>query len=414
MTVEEELLIEMIKGKLTTSRLKNLKMLSECLDKYEKKNGVVDYLNSKIHDNIFDDNNETKDELLSEVENVIKMAKKLASNDDTSKALKEIAVLTYLPGFYAEMGHSGFDCRNEYEFFCTCMKYDNCYQTDVHFSYISYLIGTFFVEIGNYDKAIAYLQNAVNWNDFNVLARFEMIEAKLRKYKTENNNSVMNPDFIREIRSDLNKAHKYIYRADEYAIYMKKIGFILVEEKRYDVAKAAYQFTVNTANAMGEEDKLALNEISYIEDLTNDHVRLGLNTLVACLKSEAVNFHIDINVYVTAMVYCNNEKADKDLASFIGGNIALLSEIAGDMEVRLASVRFNTHSEKTYDYICSIEDVRVGDKVLVPVKDKETEATVVDAYWVGLPGLPLEIEKYKEVISIIERPERNNAQEGLN
>ena len=49
MTVEEELLIEMIKGKLTTSRLKNLKILSECLDKYEKKSGLVDYLKSKGH-----------------------------------------------------------------------------------------------------------------------------------------------------------------------------------------------------------------------------------------------------------------------------------------------------------------------------------------------------------------------------
>ena len=122
MTVEEELLIEMIKGKLTTSRLKNLKMLSKCLEKYEKKNGVVEFLNSKFHDNIFDNNKETKDELLSEVETVINRAKKYASNNDISKALKEIGVLTFLPGFYVEMGHSGFDCRNEYEYFCTCMK----------------------------------------------------------------------------------------------------------------------------------------------------------------------------------------------------------------------------------------------------------------------------------------------------
>lgn len=408
MTVEEELLIEMIKGKLTTSRLKNLKILSECLDKYEKKSGVVDYLKSKIHDNMPDDDYETKDEFLSEVENVIKLAEKLASDGETSKALKEMLVLTYFPSFYVDMGHSSFDCRNEYEFFCTCMKYNHCYQTKVHFSYISYLIGTFFVETGDYDKAIAYLQNAVNWNNFNVLARFEMIEALLRKYKTENNNDVMSPDFIKEIRSELNDAHKYIYRADEYSIYMKLIGFILVEEKRYDVAKAAYQFAVNIAKDMGKEDKFAANEILHIEDLTNNHVHFDLNTLVACLKSEAVNFHIDINVYVSAMVYCSNEKADKDLASFIGGNIDLLSDIAGDMEVRLASVRFNTRSEKTYDYICSIEDVRVGDKVLVPIKDQETEATVVDAYWVRLPDLPLEIKKYKEVISIIERPEHNN------
>ena len=137
MTVEEELLIEMIKGKLTTSRLQNLKILSECLDKYEKKSGLVDYLKSKIHENIPDDNYETKDEFLSEVENVIKHAEKLASDGETSKALKELLVLTYLPSFYVDMGHSSFDCRNEYEFFCTCMKYNHCYQTDVNFSYIS-------------------------------------------------------------------------------------------------------------------------------------------------------------------------------------------------------------------------------------------------------------------------------------
>lgn len=68
MSIEDELIIEMIKGKIISNRLKNIELLDELSDKYQNKKGVCDYLWSEIKKNIFDENNETKNELNKEIE----------------------------------------------------------------------------------------------------------------------------------------------------------------------------------------------------------------------------------------------------------------------------------------------------------------------------------------------------------
>jgi hypothetical protein len=65
--------------------------------------------------------------------------------------------------------------------------------------------------------------------------------------------------------------------------------------------------------------------------------------------------------------------------------------------VRMARVTFG-RTDRTYDYICDLEDVKEGDTVVVPGYDGETKATVVDVFEKDTNLLPYPIERYKKVI----------------
>lgn len=293
------------------------------------------------------------------------------------------------------------DCRNEYEFICQCMEGD-FKQSKIDYSFISGFIGALLVEIGEFKKAQTYLTNSVNWNHFNVDARFENVEAKLRGYK-EKNKGLFAPEEIADLRKDLNDTYPFIYRADDFSVYLRKVGFLLSEETRYEAARAVYQLAKIITEQISGKDKLSDSELSYIDSKLGNNKRYGANEMIAVLKSESVNFHIHLQRFMTMLIYINNEKANKNLADFLDKNLALYQFASGDMEVRLVSVKFNTHFDKTYDYVCNIDDVKEGDMVLVPSKDKTVEVKVMNVAYYGIDGLPLDIEKYKEVLSFVRR-----------
>jgi hypothetical protein len=66
-------------------------------------------------------------------------------------------------------------------------------------------------------------------------------------------------------------------------------------------------------------------------------------------------------------------------------------------EYRLASVRFHG-SGRTYDYICDLEDVQVGDTVVVAGYDGETEVKVTKLTARRESELGLPVERYKKII----------------
>lgn len=66
-------------------------------------------------------------------------------------------------------------------------------------------------------------------------------------------------------------------------------------------------------------------------------------------------------------------------------------------EYHLASIRFQ-ESGRTYDYICDLEDVQVGDTVIVNGYDGETEVEVVEMRAVRESELALPVERYKKVV----------------
>ncbi|MGN8764354.1 hypothetical protein [Hornefia butyriciproducens] len=66
-------------------------------------------------------------------------------------------------------------------------------------------------------------------------------------------------------------------------------------------------------------------------------------------------------------------------------------------EYRIASVRFGT-SGRTYDYICDLDDVGLGDIVVVEGYDGETEVTVVQLITKHASELALPVERYKKIV----------------
>lgn len=72
-------------------------------------------------------------------------------------------------------------------------------------------------------------------------------------------------------------------------------------------------------------------------------------------------------------------------------------EAPGGEQLTLVSVAFG-QSDKTYDYICELTDVKVGDRVIVIGYDGETEAEVRAVYIRYESELALPIERYKRVV----------------
>lgn len=401
MSIEDELIIEMIKGKITSNRLKNIEILDELSDKYQNKKDVCDYLWSEMRKNIFDANNETKNELNKEIENALNESKKIASNGKPIEALILLHPLTCIPGFFAEMGHGGIDCKNEFEFNTISSDGGNYFQLDVHFSLISSIIGSLFVEVGDYEKAINYLQNSINWNPFNVNARFELIEAKMREFKSKNkdDHSLDGTELMKEIKRDLYNTYERIYEVEDFQRYLRKLGYLLVEEKRYIEAKASYSFSCFISEQINSRDEMSLNEISFINNKINEHGVYGQNQIIRIFKNEGLNFHLFLTTYASMIKYATDENSDKETANYIKGLLGFYDFVSGDYEVRLVKVKF-IGTDKTYDYLCHLDYVKEGSNVVIKSKDKNIETKALGVEYCPISNLPLEFSKYKEIIEV--------------
>ena len=66
--------------------------------------------------------------------------------------------------------------------------------------------------------------------------------------------------------------------------------------------------------------------------------------------------------------------------------------------LRFVSVAFKKGG-RTYDYLCDIEDISIGDKVIVPGYNGDTEVEVLDVYIKHESDLGIPLERYKKVIA---------------
>lgn len=66
-------------------------------------------------------------------------------------------------------------------------------------------------------------------------------------------------------------------------------------------------------------------------------------------------------------------------------------------EYQFASVIFSRGGH-TYDYICEISEVAVGDKVIVNANGEDTEVQIVRLFKMVLGDMPLEVNKYKKIL----------------
>lgn len=66
-------------------------------------------------------------------------------------------------------------------------------------------------------------------------------------------------------------------------------------------------------------------------------------------------------------------------------------------EYTFASISFN-QGGRTYDYICEISDVDVGDKVIVSANGEEKSVEVRRLFKMQLGDMPLDVSRYKKVL----------------
>lgn len=77
-------------------------------------------------------------------------------------------------------------------------------------------------------------------------------------------------------------------------------------------------------------------------------------------------------------------------------------EAPSGRQVRLVSIRFQPKGQ-TYDYLCDDENVKVGDTVIVPGYEGDTEVEVVDLYTRYESQLGFPLERYKKALRKMER-----------
>lgn len=88
MTVEEELIIEMINSKISDSRLENIKLAKKNLNKFGTKKNVKEFLYDLIAKNYFGDDG-ISSRLISEIDQVIEASQKLAQSGEVKEAIQK-------------------------------------------------------------------------------------------------------------------------------------------------------------------------------------------------------------------------------------------------------------------------------------------------------------------------------------
>lgn len=101
-------------------------------------------------------------------------------------------------------------------------------------------------------------------------------------------------------------------------------------------------------------------------------------------SNDSFEFWYDDNI--VCRIYCNEYKFYVPESSSEKGRL-----------LHFASIRFNSEC-RSYDYLCEIDDVNVGDMVVVIGYDGETEVEVTSVFekYEGELGIPL--ERYKKII----------------
>jgi len=400
MTTEEELIIEMIKGKMGPGRLENIKKLSLMSSEFSNFKDVCSYIYEQMNFYIYDSNHETKKELMIESKKLIAKAQSLIDEKKADEAVKELGVFTYLPDFIAEMGHGGVDVRNEFEFYCIEKTGGNYYQLELPYSYISYLIGSSLIEFDIHDEAQKYLQNSINWNIWNAPSRFEFIESIMREFACCHPNEHIPLSILKDVKNKLSEIFDYIYEPFDFLRYLRKIGFVLIEEEKYEVARATFQYAFILGQKFDYIDNDASRELEYIDFVTKESKRLSLEEIFAILNENSINTNLSINVFDNINLYINDERNDKQLRAYLHSIVKIFIDINGGFKYRVASVSFNSSLNKTYDYFSYVDELKIGDHVILSVDGKEKTGIITDLKYVSKEELSLPFDKYKYVIAL--------------
>lgn len=149
--------------------------------------------------------------------------------------------------------------------------YNVNYKMNIVYTYL----GSMEFEFGNYDKAIEYLNQALQWNPFDFKATMELAET----YKAKN-------DFKKYYLITLDSIN-LIYTEKDLARYYRNLGYYFIENKKWNLAKAVYLYSLKFENSNN-----VYQEIQYIVQSTGDDKLPEKETLAEVLKENRIGTYI--------------------------------------------------------------------------------------------------------------------------
>lgn len=100
---------------------------------------------------------------------------------------------------------------------------------------------------------------------------------------------------------------------------------------------------------------------------------------------------------VIAFYHDEKKTGELDTKDFIFTVPELMEEEKNGTQITFASVRFNPQG-RSYDYICELDDVSVGDLVIIAGYDGETVVEVTDLFTEDAERIAIPLERYKRII----------------
>lgn len=149
--------------------------------------------------------------------------------------------------------------------------YNVNYKMNIVYTYL----GSMEFELGNYDKAIEYLNQALQWNPFDFKATMELAET----YKAKND--------LKKYYSITLDSINLIYTEKDLARYYRNLGYYFIENKEWNLAKAVYLYSLRFENSNN-----VYQEIQYIVQSTGDDKLPEKETLAEVLKENRIGTYI--------------------------------------------------------------------------------------------------------------------------
>ena len=149
--------------------------------------------------------------------------------------------------------------------------------TNYHVSDAYFYIGNILFEEDNLVEARKYLNYALKWNPYDCRARFEEAES----YKIVGNNTKFH---------DLNeKTYEYIYHPEDYARYLRNLGYYYIEQGELRLAECIYLYSIQYDESKGVE---IMNELNYVSSISEYKELPDKKEIVETLDKHQINIFI--------------------------------------------------------------------------------------------------------------------------
>ncbi len=175
--------------------------------------------------------------------------------------------------------------------------------TEYHVSDAYFYIGNILFEEGKLQEARSYLDYAIKWNPYDCRSRFEEAES----FKVAGN--------LLKFHELTEKAYDYLYHPEEYARYLRNLGYFYIEEKEYRLAQCIYLYSIQYDESKGTE---VMNELNYISSISDYKEIPNRKEVIETLHEKEINIFIpQKNISTIFDLYDKVKEEDTDLTKLL-------------------------------------------------------------------------------------------------